>query len=110
MGFVAIGAGEIHSLGLKADGSIAAWGANNYGQCEVPAPNTSFVAVAAGWAHSLGLRVDGSIMAWGYNGNGEVTGQGGPRQSAADATASAAPLQETGESDSLDEAEDDSEE
>ena len=30
------------------DGSIVAWGANNTGQCNVPAPNRDFVAVAGG--------------------------------------------------------------
>jgi len=40
-------------LGLRADGSIVAWGrktdwAGNYtGQCDVPTPNSDFVAVAA---------------------------------------------------------------
>jgi hypothetical protein len=36
-------------------GSVA-WGWNNDGQCNVPAPNTGFVAVAAGTYHSLALR------------------------------------------------------
>ena len=56
-----------HSLGLKADGSIVAWGDNCDGQCNVPAPNSGFVAVAAGTFHSLGLKADGSIVAWGDN-------------------------------------------
>ena len=43
-------------MGLKGDGSIVAWGDPNYGQCDVPAPNSGFVAVAAGWIHSLGLK------------------------------------------------------
>ena len=47
-GFVAVAAGGYHSLGLKADGSIVAWGDNGYGQCNVPAPNAGFVAVAGG--------------------------------------------------------------
>ena len=74
-GFVAVAAGYVHSLGLKADGSIVAWGCGtatlgefpNYGQCNVPAPNTGFVAVAAGWNHSISLKADGSIVAWGDN-------------------------------------------
>jgi len=40
---------------LKADGSIVAWGYNDWGQCTVPAPNTGFIAVAAGAAYSLAL-------------------------------------------------------
>jgi hypothetical protein len=60
-------ASEWHSLGLKADGSIVAWGRNDSGQTDVPSPNARFVAVAAGWYHSLGLKADGSIVAWGAN-------------------------------------------
>ena len=44
---VAIAAGGYHSLGLKANGSIVAWGNNIIGECNIPAPNTGFVAVAA---------------------------------------------------------------
>ncbi|MFH1109658.1 MAG: IPTL-CTERM sorting domain-containing protein [Planctomycetota bacterium] len=64
-------------LGLRSDGSIAAWGCGipdyNYGQCIVPAPNTGFVAVAAGFYHSLGLKADGSIVAWGNNYSDQTT-------------------------------------
>src|SRR5687767_11071901 len=66
-GFVSIAEGGLHSLGLKADGSIVAWGYNGSGQCNVPGANTGFVTIAAGWYHGLGLKADGSIMAWGYN-------------------------------------------
>ncbi|HOB74995.1 MAG TPA: RCC1 domain-containing protein, partial [Phycisphaerae bacterium] len=48
-----------------------AWGDNDYGQCNVPAPNSGFVVVAAGWFHSLGLKADGSIVAWGANWYGQ---------------------------------------
>lgn len=68
-----IAAGKRHSLGLRADGSIAAWGRNGEGQCVLPVPNAGFVAVAVGMYHSLGLRTDGSIVAWGYNGWGQCT-------------------------------------
>ncbi|MBI4719361.1 MAG: PKD domain-containing protein [Planctomycetes bacterium] len=66
-GFVQVAAGGYHSLGLKADGSIVAWGDNQYGQSKVPASNTGFIGVAGGWDHSLGLKADGAIVAWGYN-------------------------------------------
>jgi len=29
-------------------GGIVAWGANSYGQCDIPAPNSGFVAVTGG--------------------------------------------------------------
>jgi len=70
-GFTAVAAGSYHSLGLKADGAIVAWGDNGYGQCNVPAPNSGFIALAAGCGHSLGLKSDGSIVAWGWNGYGQ---------------------------------------
>ena len=60
-----------HSLGLKSDGTIVAWGNNDDGQCNVPAPNADFVAVAAGIYHSLGLKSDGTIVAWGDNDDGQ---------------------------------------
>jgi hypothetical protein len=55
-GFVAVAAGEVHSLGLKADGSIVGWGYNGNGWTNVPAPNAGFVAVAAVVHHSLAIR------------------------------------------------------
>jgi hypothetical protein len=68
---VEVAGGDEHSLGLKSDGSIVAWGYNWYGQCNVPSPNTDFVAIAAGGYHSLGLKSDGTIVAWGYNWYGQ---------------------------------------
>ena len=70
-GFVKVAAGEYHWLGLKQDGSIVAWGYNDYGQCNIPSSNTGFIAISAGGFHSLGLKQDGSIVAWGHNGYGQ---------------------------------------
>ena len=60
-------------------GSVAAWGYNPYGACNVPVPNEHFVAIAAGHYHSLGLKSDGSIVAWGYNDYGRVQRAGAER-------------------------------
>jgi len=68
---VTVAGGERHSLGLTSDGTIVAWGANYYGQCDVPAPNADFVAVSGGAVHSLGLKSDGTIVAWGLSVEGQ---------------------------------------
>jgi alpha-tubulin suppressor-like RCC1 family protein len=62
---VAIAAGESHSLALKEDGIVTAWGDNFYGQTNVPVGLRNVVAVAAGWYHSLALKEDGTVTAWG---------------------------------------------
>ncbi|MCB9473802.1 MAG: hypothetical protein H6678_08330 [Candidatus Delongbacteria bacterium] len=43
---MAVGSG--HSLGLKSDGSIAAWGYNALGQCNVTMPNTDYILTRGG--------------------------------------------------------------
>lgn len=44
---------------------IFAWGADQYGQCDVPEDLGGVVAVAGGRWHSLGLLRDGTVKAWG---------------------------------------------
>ncbi len=74
--FIAVAGGGFHSLGLKGDGSIVAWGCGSpfdyYGECDVPSPNIEFVAIAPGFWHNLGLKADGSIVAWGKNNYGQT--------------------------------------
>src|SRR5438477_2494510 len=43
-----IGGYGSHGLGLRHNGTIVAWGGNDFGQCNVPAPNSDFIAIAAG--------------------------------------------------------------
>ncbi len=63
-----IAGGWRHSLGVRSDGGVYAWGDNHYGQIAVPAAAQSgTIAVAAGSAHSLTLKADGSVVAWGNN-------------------------------------------
>ena len=73
--FGKLATGQNHSLGLKSDGTVAAWaGWNGYGQLTVPPGLNQVVEVAAGgdfWAddssHSLALKADGMVVGWGYD-------------------------------------------
>jgi len=56
-----------HYLAIRRDGSVFAWGNNEFGQATVPAGLSSVVAVAAGDSHSLALKSDGTVVAWGGN-------------------------------------------
>jgi hypothetical protein len=62
-----------HSLALRADGTVVAWGDNSTGQTTVPAGLTNVVAIAAGEAHNLALRADGTVVAWGSISHGQTT-------------------------------------
>ena len=68
----AVGAGLYHTCGLKADGTLACWGRNDYGQSNVPTPNSNWVQVVAGWLHTCGLQADGTLACWGDNDYGQT--------------------------------------
>jgi len=70
---LAAAGGGGHSLALKSDGTVAAWGLNSDGQTVVPPGLSNVVAVAAGAAHSLALGQDGRVIGWGRNSEGEIT-------------------------------------
>src|SRR5688572_10565074 len=53
--FTAIDIGTSHSLALKADGTVVAWGEDYRGQCTVPADLRDVVTIAAGASHSLAV-------------------------------------------------------
>ena len=59
---VAIAGGDAHSLALKSDGTVVAWGDNFWGQTNVPAGLTNAVAIAAGSDHSIALTAAGKSL------------------------------------------------
>ena len=81
---VAISAGGTHSLALRSDGTVWAWGKNSYGElgytgCTSPCPTPTqvsglpgVVAIAVGRNHSLGLASDGTVWTWGLNSVGQL--------------------------------------
>lgn len=58
-----------HIVALKEDGTAAAIGNNEYGQCDV-ADWTNLVAIDAGFLYTVGLKADGTVLAAGYNDDG----------------------------------------
>ena len=75
MAFTAVAGGLGHSLGIRTDGTLAAWGSNYYGECNVP--SGTFMAIAAGAAYSLALRADGTLVGWGDDSYGQLNVPGG---------------------------------
>jgi alpha-tubulin suppressor-like RCC1 family protein len=89
---IAISAGGSHSLALKLDGTVWAWGYNEYGQLgdgttvnkNAPvqvlkgasvsgsAYLSKVTAIAAGGNHSLALNEDKQVWAWGANAFGQL--------------------------------------
>ncbi len=57
-----ISAGEHHTIGVRADGTVAAAGWNEVGQCDV-SDWTDVVAVSGGSCHTVGLKSDGTVVA-----------------------------------------------
>jgi len=62
---IAVAAGGYHSLALRSNGTVVAWGANQYGQAAVPAGLTGVTAIAANAYDSIALRSNGAVAHWG---------------------------------------------
>ena len=89
-GIVQVSAGYDFSLALASDGTVWAWGDNQWGQLGRPAIGgasgaavqvqglagslalTRIAMVAAGGNHALALDLDGRVLAWGYAPDGSL--------------------------------------
>ena len=74
-----------HTLALKADGSLWAWGANDYGQLGLGVadtvlrktprqvgPDSDWAAIFSGDDYSAALKTDGTLWVWGRNQSGQL--------------------------------------
>jgi alpha-tubulin suppressor-like RCC1 family protein len=79
-----LAADDRHSLAIKSDGTLWAWGHNGASgrlgdgttderrQPTRIGTDSDWKAVAAGLSHSFGIKSDGTLWAWGWNGNGRL--------------------------------------
>lgn len=78
-----LAAGLTHTVAVRRNGTIWAWGDNSHGQLGAGSTETAWspiqigsstdwAAVAAGWTHTLALKRNGSLWAWGGNYDGQL--------------------------------------
>ncbi len=78
--WISASAGRYHNVGVRANGTLWAWGVNSYGRLgdnttasksspvSVVGGFTDWISASAGREHSLGVRANGTLWAWGNNG------------------------------------------
>ena len=91
----AISAGNNNTIGIKTDGTLWAWGDNQFGRLgdgtvteyawmtgqsiDNNKKNPVKIGTASNWAsimtggdHTIAIKTDGTLWAWGYNGSGQL--------------------------------------
>jgi len=68
-----VSAGILMTLALTEDGTVAAWGSNDFGQLDIPPGLNDVVQVSAGHLHAVALKADGTVVAWGDDGYGQLS-------------------------------------
>ncbi len=84
-GVVQVSAGYDHNLALKADGTVWAWGRNDWGALGIGSSSHDYrtepvqisglndvTAISASANFSLAVKKDGSVWAWGSNEKGQL--------------------------------------
>lgn len=72
-GLRAVAAGGLHTLALRQDGTVLAWGYDGAGQSTVPDNLAAVSAIAAGAYHSVALKDGGTVLAWGADWSGQAS-------------------------------------
>ena len=72
----------MHTVAIKSDGALWAWGSNSNNQLGVGSPNkkapalvsadSDWAEVAAGEGHTLAVKTDVTLWAWGANSIGQL--------------------------------------
>ena len=67
-----IAAGSDHTCAIKADGTVACWGNNGYGQASPPANLGTVNQLVAGSFFTCAVKTDGTVACWGRDDYGQA--------------------------------------